>query len=158
MEEQLAEGGILVIPSAEPHSQMLEAIHKVAGRLHVERLVRLPLRAAGGAGRELEGNLRRLPAAKRRAAALETAQSTLTPLAVPVDDCSTTGRSSAWLERLVRDARGRRFKSCRPDYSSNRALRRKRRRAFSLLVTRFTSPKVRFKQTESRISRRIGVV
>ena len=38
LEEQLAEGGILVIPLGGSHSQMLEAHHKVGGRLHVEPL------------------------------------------------------------------------------------------------------------------------
>ncbi len=36
--EQLAEGGTLVIPVGQPHSQVLEAHHKVGGQLFVERL------------------------------------------------------------------------------------------------------------------------
>jgi protein-L-isoaspartate(D-aspartate) O-methyltransferase len=36
--EQLVEGGILVIPLGESNSQVLEALHKVGGRLHGEPL------------------------------------------------------------------------------------------------------------------------
>jgi protein-L-isoaspartate(D-aspartate) O-methyltransferase len=38
LEEELAEGGTLVIPLGGSQSQMLEAHHRVAGRLHVEQL------------------------------------------------------------------------------------------------------------------------
>jgi protein-L-isoaspartate(D-aspartate) O-methyltransferase len=38
LEEQLVEGGILVIPIGRPTSQMLEAYHKVSGRLRAEAL------------------------------------------------------------------------------------------------------------------------
>ena len=38
LEEQLVEGGILVIPIGRPTSQMLEAYHKVGGRLQAEAL------------------------------------------------------------------------------------------------------------------------
>jgi protein-L-isoaspartate(D-aspartate) O-methyltransferase len=36
--DQLTEGGILVIPIGQPHSQVLQAYHKVAGQLHAEPL------------------------------------------------------------------------------------------------------------------------
>lgn len=38
LEEQLAEGGIVVIPIGRRQGQMLQAFHKVAGRLHAEPL------------------------------------------------------------------------------------------------------------------------
>jgi protein-L-isoaspartate(D-aspartate) O-methyltransferase len=38
LEEQLAEGGILVIPLGDSEGQVLQAFHKVAGRLHGEPL------------------------------------------------------------------------------------------------------------------------
>ena len=38
LEEQLVEGGILVIPIGRPTSQMLEAFHKVGDRLQAEPL------------------------------------------------------------------------------------------------------------------------
>ena len=49
--EQLAEGGTLVIPVGDAGGQDLQAFHKVGGQLARPMAHRLPLRAAGRAGR-----------------------------------------------------------------------------------------------------------
>ena len=48
--EQLAEGGVLVIPIGGPAGQVLERIERRGERLGQHVADRLPLRAAGGGG------------------------------------------------------------------------------------------------------------